>query len=776
MEKTMELPVRYVPLQRKITLAILATFVVMAVMFAVGLVLLNRMHTQTAIEQFQRYVEMLVQREAEPLANELFEKRLRAIDLRIKGILASEGLLAVTVYGADGGCLAHLDRAGKNVPDERQKVTDTHRFPKTAQGTWGGIPALIYQAPVMAMGESIGYVRLAYSMAPLERHRRVFLFTTGLLLTITFMLMLVVLNRMLSVTVTRPITALKAAMVRIETEGPGESIAIEPRDEIGDLIAAFNRMSQQLREMLSTIQLEVAERKQAEEELRKYEHIVSSTTDLMSFVDRGYVYQAVNRAYLQAHDRMYHEIVGHTVAELHGAEVFNSVIIDEIDRCLAGESVTYQAWFDYAGLGRRFMDVMYSPYMDASGEITGVVVACRDTTERMRGGEELRRLQNYLANIIDSMPSVLVGVDRDGKVTQWNAAAERLTGIGAKAAKGQPLEQVLPTLNQEMEKVRQAIRDRTVKSESKVPRMDDGQMRYEDVTVYPLVSNGVEGAVIRLDNVTERVRIEEMMVQSEKMLSVGGLAAGMAHEINNPLGAILQASQNVLRRVSPDLPANARIAEECGTTLGAVRKYLEQREITLFLEDIRNGGLRAAQIVENMLAFSRKPDAQGSSTNLAELLDRTLLLAESDYDLKKRYDFRQIEIVREYHPDVPSVVCQPSKIQQVFLNILRNGAEAMRETGDSGRVPRFVLRVLLEGPMVRVEIEDNGPGLDEATRRRVFEPFFTTKPPGIGTGLGLSVSYFIVTQDHRGTLSVKSQPGLGSCFIIELPVEGHAHE
>jgi signal transduction histidine kinase len=83
---------------------------------------------------------------------------------------------------------------------------------------------------------------------------------------------------------------------------------------------------------------------------------------------------------------------------------------------------------------------------------------------------------------------------------------------------------------------------------------------------------------------------------------------------------------------------------------------------------------------------------------------------------------------------------------------------------------------LLEGPMVRVEIEDNGPGLDEATRRRVFEPFFTTKPPGIGTGLGLSVSYFIVTQDHRGTLSVRSQPGVGSSFIIELPVERYPHE
>jgi PAS domain S-box-containing protein len=399
-----------------------------------------------------------------------------------------------------------------------------------------------------------------------------------------------------------------------------------------------------------------------------------------------------------------------------------------------------------------------------------------DISERKQAQEEMRQLRNYLSNIIDSMPSMLVGVDAEGRVTQWNAAAERAAGITASEVLGQALVGVCPSLTDVMENVRQALLTRTVYSESRRPRLIGGETRYQDITVYPLTSQGMDGAVIRVDDVSERVKVEEMMIQSEKMLSVGGLAAGMAHEINNPLGVILQASQNVLRRVSPDLPANARIAEACGTTLGAVREYLEQREITLFLEDIRNGGLRAAQIVENMLAFSRKPDAEGSSTDLAELLDRTLLLAESDYDLKKRYDFRQIEIVREYHPDVPLVVCQASKMQQVFLNILRNGAEAMRETRDSGRAPRFVLRALREGPKVRVEIEDNGPGLDEATRRRVFEPFFTTKPPGIGTGLGLSVSYFIVTQEHMGALSVTSQPGVGSSFIVELPVEGYQHE
>ncbi len=121
---------------------------------------------------------------------------------------------------------------------------------------------------------------------------------------------------------------------------------------------------------------------------------------------------------------------------------------------------------------------------------------------------------------------------------------------------------------------------------------------------------------------------------------------------------------------------------------------------------------------------------------------------------------------------MPEVVCQASKVQQVFLNILRNGAEAMRSNSAASRSPRFILRVYAENDSACVEIEDNGPGMDEATRKRVFEPFFTTKPPGSGTGLGLSVSYFIITEDHGGAMYVESSPGAGTTFTIRLPLEG----
>lgn len=521
--------------------------------------------------------------------------------------------------------------------------------------------------------------------------------------------------------------------------------------------------------------IDITKRKQAEEALReserKFKDLAEKAVAGVYLIQDG-LFKYVNSTFA--------EFSGYSVAEMTDKVTVEEVIFPEdwptvasiIEQRLTGDVASLQYHFRIRTKNMAVRDIeVYSSATLYQGR-PAIIGTALDITERERAEEEARRLRNYLSNIINSMPSVLVGVDTDGCITHWNTAAERATGVGLAQAQGRPLDQVLPLLRRQLAKLREAMRTRRVETEAKVPRIVDGEMRYEDVTFYPLMSNGVEGAVIRVDDVTERVRIEEMMVQSEKMLSVGGLAAGMAHEINNPLGVILQASQNILRRLSSDLPVNARVADECGTNLARLRQYLERREILTFLDDIQQSGRRAAEIVTNMLNFSRKTDGQGVPTDLGELLDGTVALAASDYDLKKHYDFRQIEIVREYHPETPRVVCQSGKIQQVFLNILRNGAQAMALGDDWKQTPRFVLRVFRDEAMVRVEIEDNGRGMDETTRRRVFEPFFTTKLPGSGTGLGLSVSYFIVTEDHGGTMAVESSPGAGSRFIIRLPVEG----
>jgi signal transduction histidine kinase len=171
-----------------------------------------------------------------------------------------------------------------------------------------------------------------------------------------------------------------------------------------------------------------------------------------------------------------------------------------------------------------------------------------------------------------------------------------------------------------------------------------------------------------------------------------------------------------------------------------------------------------------MLQFSRRADTTMEFTSLAQIVDQALELAASDYDLKKKYDFRSIEIIKDYQ-DTPQVPIVSVEIEQVILNLLKNAAQAMTANPRDTK-PRITIRLRREGRYSVLEMEDNGPGMTEDIRRRVFEPFFTTKDPGVGTGLGLSISYMIVTQNHKGLMEVQSTPGRGTLFTVRLPIGG----
>ncbi|MDP3478455.1 MAG: cache domain-containing protein [Desulfoprunum sp.] len=385
--------------------------------------------------------------------------------------------------------------------------------------------------------------------------------------------------------------------------------------------------------------------------------------------------------------------------------------------------------------------------------------------------KEMIRLRNLLKGINDSMPSVLICVDMNGRVMQWNTEAERVTGLSAKAAENRLLSHVFPRLNSHLWKIQTVIASGLPAEDRKVPYAREGETRYETITVYPLIAEQVTGAVIRIDDVTEKVYIEDLMIQSEKMLSVGGLAAGMAHEINNPLAGILQNLQVVQNRLSPDLAKNSEVAGEIGLSMEDIVKYLQKRGIDEMFQSINESAKRAAKLVLNMLSFSRKSDSSFSSQDLCEIMDITLELAANDYDLKKKYDFKNIAIEKNYGENIPLVPCEVTNIQQVFLNIIKNAAYALSEKAFGVDAPKLSIRMSRDDRMVTVEIADNGPGIDEKIRKRIFEPFFTTKPIGLGTGLGMSISYFIVHDQHKGTIEVKSEIGKGAAFIIRLPYQ-----
>ena len=384
--------------------------------------------------------------------------------------------------------------------------------------------------------------------------------------------------------------------------------------------------------------------------------------------------------------------------------------------------------------------------------------------------KKLTGFQNYLNSIIDSMPSALIALDEQLYVTQWNHEATVLSGTPLDEALNQPifiafepLKPFLPQLKETVEKHRVAKIERVT-----WPKGDD--LRHYALTFYPLTGGGGRGVVIRIDDITQRLSLEEMMVQSEKMLSVGGLAAGMAHEINNPLGAILHNVQNIRRRLSPELPRNQEQAEELGIDLPTVNRYLESREVPQLLDGIQQAGARAAKIVTHMLSFSRRSNRQLAPCDLPALIDQAVEIASNDFDLAIGFDFKGQAIVRQFDPDLGPVPCTANELEQVLLNLLKNAAQAIHQRPQPREPGRITRRTRLSPPWAEIQVEDNGVGMPEGVRKRTFEPFFTTKEIGQGTGLGLSVSYFIITNNHKGQMEVQSTPGQGTCFTLRLPL------
>jgi polar amino acid transport system substrate-binding protein len=435
---------------------------------------------------------------------------------------------------------------------------------------------------------------------------------------------------------------------------------------------------------------------------------------------------------------------------------------------VAGHLIRFKRRDGETRWGMMHARVMHDP--DGNVLFEGMI---EDFTERRRAEKELAASEEKFRNIVDSSPMAMYfyRLEPDGRLvlTGVNPAADVVMGFPHQALVGRTIEEVFPHLagTPVPERYRQVAKGEIGPQSYQAAFQDERRSANHDIHVF---RTGPAAIAVDILDITERVRLQEMMIQSEKMASVGGLAAGMAHEINNPLSSILQAAQVSLMQLDPTVPANMAAAEECGCSLETVRCYLEKRRVLKFLAGIQEAGKRAAQIVASMLEFSRKSESRRALANINDVLDKSVELASTDYDLKKKYDFRHITITRDYAPELPEVSCTRTEIEQVILNLLKNAAQAMagHPPGEGG--PSIALRTSRHDDTVRIEVADNGPGMVEAVRRRVFEPFFTTKEPGQGTGLGLSVSYFIITANHGGAICVESEPGKGARFIIDLPI------
>jgi len=392
-------------------------------------------------------------------------------------------------------------------------------------------------------------------------------------------------------------------------------------------------------------------------------------------------------------------------------------------------------------------------------------ISKNETTEEL-----LRVSQDSLMAIINAMPSVIIGVNNQLLITHWNTHAEKATGKTVAQVIGRPLETAYEHAVNIMPLIEKTLSTAKAQSSERVQIGEGLNAEYFDMTAFPILSGEQMGVVLRTDNVTARVNIETMMIQNEKMMSMGELAAGMAHEINNPLSATIQNAQNLKRRLSSDIDKNVQEAQALGLDLKQMDTYLERRGIYKFIDDIQAAGERASSIVNNMLEFSRYSSRNHSPADLPELIEHSLELARSSFQLNG-LNFEDIQLITDFPETSAKVVCSSAEIQQVLLNILRNAAQAIAEKSFTNDKPSMSISLTYDNQFANMAISDNGKGMDEATQRHVFDPFFTTKEPGSGTGLGLSVSYFIITEHHHGRIELSSSTENGSTFTIRLPID-----
>lgn len=452
----------------------------------------------------------------------------------------------------------------------------------------------------------------------------------------------------------------------------------------------------------------------------------------------------------------------------------NELIEDTMGRALAGETV----------LGERLLHNALGEFLIC--EIRAVRFPGRDRsmvrsswidiTRRKKIEEALRVSEDQFRSVVGTLPIGMLFFDvaADGRLAflSANPAATRQFELGEARLAGKTVEESFPSL------AALGIRDamRAIMSGDKLTSTSRNALEDEHLRgifdIYMFMPKENRLAVALLD-VTEKVRMQDVMVQTEKMMSVGGLAAGMAHEINNPLSAILQSAQVLQRRLLQENAVNLAKAQEAGCPHQAITAYLKAREVPELLAGILESGVRAARVISGMLEFSRRVESNRSYVQLDTLLDKAVELSSNDYDLKKKYDFRHIRIIREYDEALGAVQCTGTQIEQVFLNLLKNAAQAMSSAGEAGEVgeaPAIWLRTRQESGFAVVEVGDNGPGMEESVSRHIFDPFFTTKPSGEGTGLGLSVSRFLIVEKHNGSITVESTPGVGTKFVVRLPL------
>ena len=419
--------------------------------------------------------------------------------------------------------------------------------------------------------------------------------------------------------------------------------------------------------------------------------------------------------------------------------------LEEEERVLArlqrGETVGPFETVRRAKDGRRLMAlVTVWPIKNRDGRVMGAASVVRDISERQRVLDALRRSETQASAILETASEGIVVVNAAGTIIAVNRQTETMFGYPRAELLGRPLEMLLP----ERFRARHVAHRTGYAKDPRVRRMGQGldlTARRQDGTEFPVeislsyveTDEGLR-AMAFVTDITERKALERATRQAERLTALGRLSAGIAHEVNNPIGIMTSRIELIL--MDADINGLAP-------------------EIVEDLRVVHRNAIRVATIAKNLLSFARETPRDRTPVDLDDAVRNVLLLVSVDF---RRQNVRVV-------PELKSgscVLAHPNALEQVVLNLVTNAAEAMPDGGE------IRIATTRAGDRVRLIVGDTGRGIPAEDLTHIFDPFFTTKASG--TGLGLSVSYGIV-EDHKGTIEVESEPGKGTTFVLTFPTE-----
>ncbi|MCX6646535.1 MAG: ATP-binding protein [bacterium] len=400
---------------------------------------------------------------------------------------------------------------------------------------------------------------------------------------------------------------------------------------------------------------------------------------------------------------------------------------------------------------RRADDTVFPAYVSASpitgesGNVERVLVIAQDVTQRKKFEEQIRKNAELANSIIRIAPIGIFTLDMDRNFMACNRAFTKI--IGGRSPQSyihKPFDEVARKLNPELIDAIEAGFEGAETSVINRPLMGTGpgDLTVSLITV-PLrdVSDKVEAVLVLIENRTELVKVEEQLLQADKLASTGFLAAGIAHEINNPLAGIYTVIDTLAKRVRRE-GGNEEPYQRILTNLDRVKDIIK----------------RLLDYANPVSIHPRKADINA------------LIIQVMDF-FKYHPIFRKIKVEWELADNLPEIVVDPKQLQQIFHNIIMNAAQAMKDKGGRLVISTYLAESEIEGKkIVIIKVRDTGPGIPEENLRRIFDPFFTTKPPGEGTGLGLSVCYSIA-KNHGGDLTVGNHPDGGAEVVLTIPVK-----